>query len=176
MSYTCLNKKLLKEYVCTNNNMALQIPLSNYGSTAFEKLLGHNPEILDKWVALEQVCFNNTTIEKDILEQVRRTLAFGNECEYCMVKAGRPEERISNARMETAVAFAEMFAVDHKSIIAGHFEMLSHYFLIKEIAELCSFIAFITACQQFGKIMNLTEEYQNNKTTSMEILFPKKTK
>ena len=52
------------------------IPLSDCGSTPFEKLLGHVPEILDKWEQLEVVFFQRKTFNPEFLEQVRRALAF----------------------------------------------------------------------------------------------------
>ena len=93
----------------------IRIDLSDYGNSPLEKLIGHNNEILDKWLALEKVIFQASSLSSDLLEQVRRTLAFGNECEYCMVKGGRPTLSKEDTRGQLATAFAEMFVVDHKS-------------------------------------------------------------
>lgn len=63
-----------------------RIKLSEFGNSPFEKLIGHNVEILKKWIKLENVIFQSSSLSEHLLEQVRRTLSFGNQCEYCMVK------------------------------------------------------------------------------------------
>lgn len=147
--------------------MATRIELSNTGTTPFEKLIGHNPIVLEKWNELEVSLFNSTSLDKDLLEQVRRTLAFGNGCEYCMVKGGKPQFDVTDQKIQTATAFAELFAIDHKSIQEAHFAFLKEQFSEAEIAELLTFITFITASQKFGKVMNLTEDLQLNKVGSL---------
>jgi alkylhydroperoxidase family enzyme len=151
--------------------MPVHITLSQVGVTPFEKIIGHNPSVLTNWLALERSVFSDTNLDANLLEQVRRTLAFGNECEYCMVKAGKPDVHKANKRILAAVAFAEMFIIDHTAIVAGHFDELKTHFTEKEISALTTFIAFISACQKLGRVMNLTEEYQNNKITNMALLF-----
>lgn len=148
--------------------MSTSIQLSENGSTPFEKLIGHNNAILEKWNELETTLFQRTSLEDNLLEQVRRTLAFGNGCEYCMVKAGRPSFDVRNERITNATAFAELFAIDHTSIQEAHFSLLREVFTEKEISELCTFITFITASQRFGKIMNLTADLQPNRVTVTE--------
>ncbi len=133
----------------------MNIRLSTKGNTDFEKLLGHNESILYHWQNLENVFFNQTQLDKNLLEQIRRTLAYENECEYCMLKAGRPCFKESEKPIVLAVAFAQQFATNHKSITASDFEQLRTYFSEAEISEICSFISFISACQKFGKIMDL---------------------
>ena len=146
------------------------IEFSNHGNTPFEKLIGHNPEILAKWNNLEEVFFKNTTLDPNLLEQVRRTLAFGNGCEYCMVKGGKADFSQTELKISVAVSFAELFCKDHRSILKDHFSMLREYFSEKEISELCTFVSFISASQKLGKIFNLTEDYQPNAVIKMEHL------
>jgi alkylhydroperoxidase family enzyme len=145
-----------------------RIELSQFGSSPFEKLIGHNAEILSKWIELENAIFQSSTLNTHLLEQVRRTLSFGNECEYCMVKGGKPELNKNDKKEQSATAFAELFAIDHKSISDEHFNILKEDFTDKEISELCSFISFITACQKLGRIYNLTEDLQANKVTTIK--------
>lgn len=140
-----------------------RIKLSDNGQTPFEKLIGHNEAVLTKWNELENALFQNVTLNSGLLEQVRRKLAYENECEYCMVKAGKPDLTKDDMRQQVACAFAEIFAIDHKSINEEHFDMLKEYFNEQEISELCSFISFITACQQLGRIYNLSADIQLNK-------------
>ncbi|NVO19203.1 MAG: carboxymuconolactone decarboxylase family protein [Bacteroidetes bacterium] len=144
-----------------------RIKLSDNGISPFEKLIGHNKIVLEKWTELEIALFTGTKLDKNLLEQVRRTIAFENECEYCMVKAGKPNFDSNQKRINTATAFAQLFAIDHKLINDSHFDILREEFTEKEISELCSFISFITACQKLGRIYNLTEEFQINKTITM---------
>lgn len=144
-----------------------RIKFSDYGNSPFEKLIGHNRTILEKWIELENTLFNNSSLSNELLEQVRRTLAFGNECEYCMVKGGKPNLNKEDKRKAAATAFAEIFALDHKSINDGHFDMLREEFNEKEISELCSFISFISANQKLGRAYNLSEQFQANKITTM---------
>ncbi len=132
----------------------MRIELSNNGSTPFEKLIGHNKDILENWNNLENALFNSSSIDKNMLEQIRRALAFENECEYCKVKAGNIVKNLDE-KTNIAIAFAQYFAIDHKSISDEHFKILKQYFTDKEISELCSFIAFITSCQKLGRIYNL---------------------
>lgn len=143
--------------------MSTHINLSETGNTPFEKLLGHNPDILNSWNDLEVILFTKSGLDANLLEQVRRTLAFGNGCEYCMVKAGKPDFDRQDERLSLATAFAELFAADHKSIQQAHFDLLKGVFSTREISALCAFISFITSSQCFGRIMNLTEDLQANK-------------
>ena len=145
-----------------------RIALSNFGNSPFEKLIGHNKDILTKWIDLEKVIFESSSLSNHLLEQVRRTLSFGNECEYCMVKGGKPELNKNDKREQLATAFAEMYALDHKSISKKHFEILKEEFNDVQISELCSFISFISSCQKLGRIYNLTEDLQLNKVTTLK--------
>jgi len=143
------------------------IEFSKNGNSPFEQLIGHNLGILKNWVNLEVSIFKDATLDQSLLEQIRRTLAFGNECEYCMVKGGRPNLKKENKREQLATGFAELYSLDHKSITPEHFEILKEVFNEIEISELCSFISFISSCQKLGRIYNLTEEFQTNKVTEM---------
>lgn len=138
------------------------IPFSENGNTPFEKLLGHNPAILIHWNNLEETLWTETTLDKNMLEQIRRAMAFENGCEYCMVKAGRPDFDASQVKISIAVAFAGLFCKDHTSIFPAHFDVLREYFTDYQISELCAFIAFVQASQKLGKIFNLSENEQPN--------------
>lgn len=147
-----------------------RITLSENGNSPFQKLIGHNSSILRNWIRLEESIIEDSSLESYLLEQIRRTIAFKNKCEYCMVKAGKANKIKTNNREQLATAFAELFAIDHKEIREQHFIILKEEFSEKEISELCSYISFITACQKLGRIYNLTEEYQKNKAISMKDL------
>lgn len=146
----------------------LRIKLSESGASPFERLIGHNRDILAKWTDLENALFNSSSLPRNMLEQVRRTLAFGNRCEYCMVKGGKPAIGKGNIKEQLASSFAGLFVADHKSITDEHFNILRTEFTDKEISELCSFISFISACQKLGRIYNLSEDFQADKVTTMK--------
>lgn len=147
-----------------------RIKLSKNGITAFEQLIGHNPKILEKWNELEQILWKETPLDKNLLEQIRRTTAFENGCEYCMVKGGKPDFDKSQIKISIATAFAELFCKDHHAISDAHFDILREYFSDKEISELCVFIAFINASQKLGKTFNLTEDLQKDAVIKMNEL------
>ncbi len=136
------------------------IPFSGNGTTPFEKLLGYNPEILTKWNALEETLWAATALDRHMLEQIRRALAFENGCRYCMAKAGKPNFDASQLKISVAVSFAGLFSKDHTSVLPAHFDLLREHFTDAEISGLCAFIAFVNASQKVGKIFNLTENDQ----------------
>ncbi|KLT68458.1 MULTISPECIES: carboxymuconolactone decarboxylase family protein [unclassified Flavobacterium] len=147
-----------------------RINFAENGKTSFEKLIGHNTQILEKWIELEESFWEKTSLDNDLLEQIRRAMAFENGCEYCMVKGGRPNFDETKIKTATVTAFVELFCKDHQSISNVHFEMLKEFFSEKEISELCTFIAFISASQKLGKIFNLTENYQLNAVVQLKDL------
>lgn len=126
---------------------------SNVGNTPFERLLGHHPQILEKWTQLETELFQSDAFTPVLREQVRRTLAFRNGCKYCMAK-GRPDEQFDDERTAVAVQLAAEIA-EHGAVKPEVMERAKHTFTDKELSELCAFICFITAEQKFGAAMNL---------------------
>ena len=59
-----------------------RISLSQNGLTPFKKLLGHNVDVLNGWVELENAFFSYTPLSPELLEQVRRASAWGHGCKY----------------------------------------------------------------------------------------------
>ncbi|EJQ53628.1 Uncharacterized protein BWINRASL_01257 [Bacillus mycoides] len=131
-----------------------RITLSNIGDTKFQKLLGYNPDILNSWSTLENTLYSTGTLSAELKEQVRRTLAFGNECSYCMAK-GKPDDIQKIEEISVAVTFALAFVHDQKAIDDNMFYILKQYWTEKEIVELCAYICFITASQQLGFLFQL---------------------
>ncbi|WP_131794673.1 hypothetical protein [Fluoribacter gormanii] len=130
------------------------IQLSEYGTSPFERLLGHAPEILDQWGKLEIVFLKSNTFNADFLEQVRRALAFNNQCQYCMAKAGPPDQNPQGDRLVEALRFANLFSIT-QSIDKNEILRLKKYFSEAEIAELIAFCSFISAAQKFGAALGL---------------------
>jgi alkylhydroperoxidase family enzyme len=134
-----------------------RIELSPAGTSAHERLLGHNPEILKQWLELERAFFESTSFDAHLREQVRRTLAFGNECEYCKAKAGPPDRSHAQERVSLATAFADLVGRNHRDVSEAHIALLRTTFTTAEISELIAFACFITAAQMFGSILGLGE-------------------
>lgn len=131
------------------------LPLSNYGATPFERLLGHVPEVLDKWSHLEEVLFQSKSFSADFLEQVRRALAFKNVCQYCMAKAGPPDAHVEEVRLTEALSAANKFAIDHTAFGVNEVQQLQKHFTNSEIVELIAFFSFISAVQRFNAVLGL---------------------
>lgn len=135
--------------------MPAHIPLSDVGSTNYERVMGHAPHVLEPWSALEQVFFERSVLPRELLEQVRRTLALGHGCEYCQAKAGPPDDQHATLRTSLAVALAQLFAADHRSVGKPQIEVLSEAFSTAELVELVAFISFMWAGGTFGKVLGI---------------------
>lgn len=130
-----------------------RINFSKEGNTPFQKLLGHNKDIMLKWSDLENLLFSTNTFTSELKEQVRRTLAFNNGCEYCMAK-GKPFNNINDSKILAATKFANSFSKN--SVVSDEdFIPLNNELSEKEISELIALICFITASQKFGATLNL---------------------
>ncbi|MCM3216838.1 carboxymuconolactone decarboxylase family protein [Niallia taxi] len=127
---------------------------SEFGETPFQKLLGHNTDILNGWNHLGEVLEKDLNLSSNLKEQVRRTLAQNNGCEYCKAK-GKPERHLFNEKISIAVGFAEVFLKQKGNISDIQFNMLKEYLSDAEISELTAYITFTTASQYFGAILKL---------------------
>ncbi|MBM7587339.1 alkylhydroperoxidase family enzyme [Bacillus pakistanensis] len=131
-----------------------RIEESQYGSTPFQKLLGHNKEILISWNRLGDALEKGGKLTAQLKEQVRRTLAQSNGCAYCKAK-GKPELHLFDEKISIAVGFAEVFIKQKGDITDAAFNVLKECLSDEEISELCAFITFTAASQYFGAIMKL---------------------
>lgn len=132
-----------------------RIRKSKYGKTSFQKLLGHNLNIMTAWSELADIIENDAKLSAALKEQVRRTLAQSNECAYCKAK-GKPDEAAFDEKTSVAVGFATVFLNHPKGDLPDSaFAILEEYFSQAEISELCAFICFTTAQQYFGAMMKL---------------------
>lgn len=130
---------------------------SKFGETPFQRLLGHNKDVLEKWSQLGDVLEKDGLLTSKLKEQVRRTLAQGNGCEYCKAK-GKPASVSFEEKTTIAVGFAEVFLKQKSEIAESTFDVLRKFFSEEEISELCAFISFTTASQYFGAMMKLKPE------------------
>lgn len=131
-----------------------RIALSNFGTTSFQQLLGHNKKILEHWNSLEEALFTSSTFSAELKEQVRRNLAFSNKCPYCMAK-GQPNENKTDLKIAAAVRFIKKAYENDFLVGEADFQELRKSFNDSEISELCALICFITACQKLGALLNL---------------------
>ncbi|GAK08629.1 carboxymuconolactone decarboxylase family protein [Geomicrobium sp. JCM 19038] len=128
-----------------------RIDESSFGETPFQRLLGHNPEIMLRWNQLDDAFVGHSY---NLKEQVRRTLAQRNGCDYCKAK-GKPDPLEFDEKTSIAVGFAEVFLKQKEDIAHSTFDVLKEYFSDEEISELCAYIAFTTASQYYGALMKL---------------------
>ena len=137
--------------------MAL-ISFSQNGITPFQQLLGHNKDILEKWASLENCIFSSNTFSAELKEEVRRTLAFNNGCEYCKAK-GAPSKNIIDLKTQLASHIADISG-KKTHISDEEFITLKECFTDSEISELLALICFITASQRFGALLGLEPSCQ----------------
>lgn len=135
------------------NDMA-RIVESTFGGTPFQRLLGHNKDVMEKWSQLGDVLEKDGKLTAALKEQVRRTLAQRNGCAYCKAK-GKPDPASFDEKTSIAVGFAEVFLKQKGDIADSTFEVLKEYMTVEEISELCAFVTFTTASQYFGAMMKL---------------------
>ncbi len=131
-----------------------RINQSDFGETPFQKLLGHNKDILNGWNQLGDILEKDGHLSSQLKEQVRRTLAQSNSCEYCKAK-GKPEPHLFDEKTSIAVGFVEVFIKQKKNISDAQFKVLKETLSDAEISELIAFITLTTASQYFGAIMKL---------------------
>lgn len=127
------------------------------GKTPFERLLGHDEDVMTIWSALGDTLTGDGKLSAELKEQVRRTLAQQNGCDYCRAK-GNPEPHIFDERTAVAVGFAEVFLQLKGDTPASSIRVLQDVFTDAEISELCAFIAFMTASQYVGAMLGLEPE------------------
>ena len=127
---------------------------SNIGETPFQQLLGHNPKVMEAWSSLGHVLEVDDLLSSDLKEQVRRTLAQSNGCEYCKAK-GKPNPDVFDEKISVAVGFAEVFVKQKGNISTSILDVVKQSFSEAEMSELFAFICFTTAQQYFGSLMKL---------------------
>ena len=59
-----------------------RLPFSEIGETPNQRIIGHNPEIFDAFRHIMDAVFNKNSLDSDLVEQVRRTLAWGVKCRF----------------------------------------------------------------------------------------------
>lgn len=129
---------------------------SNIGNTPFEKLLGHNKNLLKYWNNLSDFLSRDGAISKDLKEELRRLLAQQNGCQYCKAK-GSPTNKFLNEKSLLCVGFVEVYLKSKQNIPESSISLLKETMTDEEIIELITFVLFTTAQQHLGAILRLSE-------------------
>jgi len=130
--------------------------------------MGHAPHILAPWVQLEAAFFDSTTFPAELLEQVRRTLAFSTGCRYCQAKAGPAASTHNDPKVAAAVELAQLFALDHRAIDEATLARFESEFSAAELAELLAFMGFMWAGGTFGAVLGLQSRQAYESSCSIE--------
>ena len=130
------------------------ISYSKIGSTPFQKLLGHNTRIMEKRNSLSEELEKDGFLSAMLKEQVRRTLAQENGCEYCKAK-GKPDNKYYDEKITVSVGIAQAFLTYKGKTPSAIVNILKDCLCDEEISELIAFICFTTASQYFGALMQL---------------------
>lgn len=134
-----------------------RIKKSIHGQTPFQNLLGHHLKVMEAWSNLGEELEKGGHLSVELKEQVRRTLAQENGCEYCKAK-GKPDPNKIDEKTSIAIGFADLFTKQKSTISNSTFNILKQFFSDEEISELCAFICFMTAQQYFGAMLNLNAD------------------
>ncbi|MGE7761213.1 carboxymuconolactone decarboxylase family protein [Peribacillus sp. NPDC097895] len=105
-----------------------RIKNSGLGSSPFQRLF-HSEEISHKWANLSDSVSADGKLSKELKENVRRVLAYGNGCTYCQAKGTplMPED----TKESYAIAFAEVFLIQREKTEEKFFHVLRRYSLMK---------------------------------------------
>ncbi|MBI2810169.1 MAG: carboxymuconolactone decarboxylase family protein [Candidatus Melainabacteria bacterium] len=131
-----------------------QIKYAEVGESPLQKLLGHNPEVLENWDRLLAAFYQFSSFDPQLQEEVRRAVAYQVGCAYCM-SHGCPTQIIEDKKTQAAVSFARKMAQTHLPITSEDIDALRVYFSDKEIAELSAFISFGTGYARFGAALDV---------------------
>ncbi|WP_324729376.1 carboxymuconolactone decarboxylase family protein [Lysinibacillus fusiformis] len=130
------------------------IHLYDKGLTPFQQLLGYNEEIQSHWLQLGETVEKDGHLPAHLKEEVRKTLAQKNGCQYCQAK-GIPDPQHHDEKTAVCTGFAEAFLVTKGHTAPYVTAVLKEYLTEAEISELLAFICFTTAQQYFGALMQL---------------------
>lgn len=134
------------------------ISFSQNGLTPFQQLLGHSKGILEKRVSLEDCIYSDDTFSAELREQVRRTLAFHNSCEYCMVE-GAPSKNKTGLRVRSTIRAADLSS-SRTHIGDDEIDALKETLTDSEITEFSALVYFIMVCRRFGALLGLEADCQ----------------
>jgi len=121
---------------------------------SFFRILGYLPRVAARWQALDKELRFGGSLNPDLKEQVRRSMAPEVGCEFCATLGGPPAEALDQ-KVALAIAYAQALLRDHRELDESMFGVLRGEFSESEIVELTIWICFMTAGQMFGSIMDV---------------------
>jgi alkylhydroperoxidase family enzyme len=121
---------------------------------SFFRILGYLPNVAAGWQALDKEMRFGGSLDPELKEQVRRSMAPGVGCEFCATLGGPPADQ-ADPRVALGIAYAQALIADHRELDESMFAVLREEFTESEIVELTIWICFITAGQMFGSIMDV---------------------
>lgn len=130
------------------------ITYSENGDNPLTQLLGHNPELLKNWMLLLESFYQNCDLDRQLQEEVRRTVAYQIGCSYCM-SHGCPTQIIEDMKTKLAVDFAKKVVLTQRQITEHDIAPLKEHFSDKQIAELCAFICYGIGLARFGNALDV---------------------
>lgn len=133
------------------------ISFSTHGETPFQRLLGHQPSVMQHWNTLGDALAGDSLLSARLKEEVRRTLAQRNGCMYCRAK-GQPDPKPEEAAISMATGLAELFLQTGGNVDSAVFPVLREHFSDAQLSELCAWICFTIASQWFGAALRLEPE------------------
>lgn len=122
--------------------------------TQFRRVLGHRPEVGQRWSALDEALRFEGTLPPVLKEQVRRALAQHSGCAFC-ASLGEPDGQLHDEATRAAIRFA--LAVNEGAAGVGDdtFEALKAHFSTQQQVELVAWICFMHASEQMGALFRL---------------------
>lgn len=135
------------------------IESSNNGNTPFQKLLGHQEELMQSWTQLSDVLENDGALNKELKEELRRMLAQKNGCQYCKAK-GQPTGSLKDEKSSVCIGFTEVFIKMGDQIPDNIINVLKDSLTTEEIVELIAFITFTNAQQKLWRNNEITTVIQ----------------
>lgn len=106
----------------------------------FMQILGHRPELTEKWVELDSELMFSGALSPRLKHRVQMALATHADCRFCASMVSEPEEY--ERRESLAVAFAKLCQADPAGVADSHFDALYEEFSVDEVVELCVVIGF----------------------------------
>jgi alkylhydroperoxidase family enzyme len=131
-----------------------RIPLTDQETVEFMRILGHLPELQQKWVELDSTLMFSGTLSPKLKHRVQMALATHAGCRFCESMTEPPPDGYDR-KEELAVAFAEMVQSDPQGINQGHFDVLSEEFTVEQVVELCMVVGFKLGGLALGEIWAL---------------------
>lgn len=140
-----------------------RLPATQGGGFPVTNLLNHSPEFGKRWREMNEFLRIGGTVDPDIKEEARRTIAQNAGCRFCATVAGGPQAQYDDPRIAAAVRFASVASRSPTGIPDEEFEALREYFNPAETVELLAWICFNYGAEMMGAILDVDEATEDEK-------------